>query len=563
MNLKNARMTISLIGLIGIAVIAYIWATSLIASLYAYRSPFADNPLPPSQQIGKPISRQVVAILVDGLRVDTAANAKVMPFLNQLRASSAHATMHSSTPSYSSPGWSTLLIGGWPEIHGGPAMNPPVGLSAKKWTQDNIFAAVRRAGLETSLAGSYFFTQMIPAAHLSQSRIVFDETHIGDTENATNAVAFIQSGKYHFNFVHLVQVDHAGHLEGGPRAPHWNQAASRADEHIRQIVSAMDLSQDTVLIFSDHGQIDQGGHGGHESIVLTEPFIMTGANVKPGHYADIYQIDVAPTIAALLGTNIPAPAQGHILSHMLVLNEARLAAIRSASAQQQEVLYKAYAIAMGSEAQTIKLAENENPVSLYQAAMQAIKSSRQTKERLLRFLLAGLLVIVPAYFFYKQRRRTVMCFLACIGVYLAAFHGQYAILQERTYSLSSVLSSQDIISAAAINTTIAFLIAGFVLRLILREPFKTPRQATNTHIAFTLSLLYMLALPALWSFAYNGAVATWMLPELGSLFMGFIAILQMLVVAVLGLIFTGLTPLSVFILTGKRNARTTINPLAT
>ena len=33
---------------------------------------------------------------------------------------------------------------------------------------------------------------------------------------------------------------------------------------------------DTVLALSDHGQIDAGGHGGHETVTLTEPFVLAG-----------------------------------------------------------------------------------------------------------------------------------------------------------------------------------------------------------------------------------------------------------------------------------------------
>ena len=82
-----------------VAAISYYWATGLMDSLYAYRSPFKNAPVPAGEPLGKPVSRRVVAILVDALRVDTAADKKVMPYLNQLRKQGASATMHSSTPS--------------------------------------------------------------------------------------------------------------------------------------------------------------------------------------------------------------------------------------------------------------------------------------------------------------------------------------------------------------------------------------------------------------------------------------------------------------------------------
>ena len=53
----------------------------------------------------------------------------------------------------------------------------------------------------------------------------------------------------------------------------------------------------------------------------------------------------------------------------------------------------------------------------------------------------------------------------------------------------------------------------------------------------------MLSLPVLWSFMLNGALVTWTLPHMGSLFLAFIALIQILLVAVLGPVLIGLTAL--------------------
>jgi hypothetical protein len=57
----------------------------------------------------------------------------------------------------------------------------------------------------------------------------------------------------------------------------------------------------------------RGGHGGQDPITLIEPFVMVGAGVKPGEFADINMVDIAPTVAALLGANIPLPARDGFL----------------------------------------------------------------------------------------------------------------------------------------------------------------------------------------------------------------------------------------------------------
>ena len=536
-------VVIGIVASLILAALSYKWATGLMDSLYAYRSPFANDPVAAGKPIGKPMSRMVVAILVDGLRVDTASNAEVMPFLNQLRSKGASATIHSSTPSYSFPGWSVLMTGAWPELSDGPAMNPPDGESAYTWTQDNVFTSIHGAGLKTVYSGTYFFTQVIPANALDANFLVKEETVPADEQSTEEAVKFIQSGEYQFLLVHINQVDHSGHEEGGPRDPRWNEAASRADKLLEKIVTALDLKQDTVLIFSDHGHINAGGHGGQDPIVLIEPFVMAGAGIKPGKYDDINQVDVAPTITTLLGANIPAVTQGHILTQMLTLSKDQLTAIHAASIDQQKTLYQAYAKMMKAEPAQIKLDPNQDVVNIFQSALSVIKNDRLNRERSSRFVVAIIIALLPAFWLFKNRGRYVLWFLVGTAIYLAIFHFQYAILQGRTYSLSSVLSSGDIINSTAFSTAIGFVIAWLVALIPLRVFSESPLQATDIHLAFAGTLIYIVALPALWSYAINGAIVTWTLPEMASTFMAFISILQMLIIAVLGLVFTGVTPI--------------------
>jgi len=48
--------------------------------------------------------------------------------------------------------------------------------------------------------------------------------------------------------IHLDQVDHAGHHEGGPNSPAWDEAAARVDSMIGQIAGELDFSQDTLVV---------------------------------------------------------------------------------------------------------------------------------------------------------------------------------------------------------------------------------------------------------------------------------------------------------------------------
>jgi hypothetical protein len=546
----NRWIILGTIACIVITAGAYFWATAAIGSLYAFRSPLHDNPLAPGQPLGHPLTHRVVFFLIDALRDDTSHKPEVMPFLNELRGQGAWATVHSRTPSYSDPGWSALMIGAWPDISDGPAMNTPYD-TTPTWTQDNLFSAAHRHSLKTAFSGFFWWKKLIPQADVDASFYTQGEDQSSDREVVDTALTWLQNEDYHLVVIHLEQVDNAGHNEGGPRDPRWDAAAMRADGLLKEIVSSLDFSRDTVLVVSDHGQIDRGGHGGQEAINLIEPFVLVGAGVKPGEYPDIQQVDVAPTVAALLGLNIPATAQGIVQTDMLTLTDDQKAQIGSALLAQKSKLAADYLKAIGASA---SLQPMPDSVSGLIQAMDAAKASRLNTERIPRFGLALLLAAIPAIVLIKKRGKTIAWLLGGALLYLVLFNVRYAILDGRTYSLSSVASSGDLIGYAALTAGLALIIAWLVTSIAIGSFKTTPRQAAETTLALTFVILYLLSLPILWSFALNGALGVliiWTLPDVASAFLGVLFTLQSLVVAAAGMVLTGVTALIAFSISRK------------
>ncbi len=542
--MKSYRWVISgILGCLLISALGYFWATGLMDSLYAFRSPLAWNPPTPGEPLGQPLTDRVVLVLIDALREDTSLKPEVMPYLNELRQQGAWSTMHSRPPSYSAPGYSVLMTGAWPDLSDGPAMNPDGGELPRTWTQDNLFSAVHRAGLKTAVSAYFWFEGLIPQANVDTSFYTIGEDRHADREVVDAAIPWLESGEYHFILIHIDQVDYAGHHEGGPRSPNWDAAASRADDLLREIASYLDFQQDTLIMFSDHGQIDAGGHGGQDPIVLIEPFVAVGAGIRPVQIKDIQMVDIAPTVSTLLGTNIPATSQGRPLIEMLALRNEQKTIIHQALSLQQALLLKAYLPALAAPPKDIRVEAGDDPVVAFQAAIQQAREARLGRERLPRFILAFILVSIPAYILYRKRGRTVTWLLAGGLAFIILFNLRYAILDGRTYSLSSVASAEDIIGYTASTTLITFGLVWLGAMFGLRVFKKNPLQAAETSLALTFVTLYLVSLPALWGFALNGALVTWTLPDFGSMFLGFLSILQGLVLAAGGLILAGLIAL--------------------
>jgi hypothetical protein len=381
---------------------------------------------------------------------------------------------------------------------------------------------------------------LIPQASVSASFYTAGEDRVADHEVVDAALPWLRDGGYQLVFVHLDQVDYAGHYEGGPQDPRWDAAARRADELLREIAATLDLDQDTLLVASDHGQIDQGGHGGQDPIVLVEPFVLVGAGVKPGPYADVNMVDVAPTLTALLGANIPASSQGRVLTQMLDLTADQQAAIERATEAQQSQLLKLYQAAIGRQ---VAVEPGADTAAEHQRALEAAREARLRAERLPRAILALVAVLIPAVVIFLRRGRELAWLLAGAVLYLVLFNLRYGVLDGRTYSLSSVYSADELLLYCAVTALAALVVAWLVVALALKPLRRGPNKASQLVLGLTLTIAYLLLLPVLWSFVLNGTLVTWTLPEMASMFLGFISLIQILVVAVVGLVLTGLSAL--------------------
>ncbi len=536
---KHLWLILGLVACLFIAAGAYFWTSGLMDSVFAYRSPLHSTPPAPGQPLGAPAARRVVFVLIDALREDTSRKTDVMPFLNELRGQGAWATMRSRPPSYSEPGYSVLLTGAWPDVSDGPTINLDYD-QIPTWTQDDLVSAAHRAGLKTAVSGYNWFEKLIPQASVDSHFYTPGEDQAADRAVVDAAMPWLKEDGYQFVLVHIDQVDYAGHHEGGPRDPNWDVAARRADGLLREIAGTLDLSHDTLFVASDHGQIDGGGHGGQDPITLVEPWVLVGAGVKPGSYGDVQMVDVAPTLAALLGANIPASAQGRVRTEMLALSSEQQAAIEQATRAQQGTLAEAYGTAIG---RPVVVGDDQDAVEATQAAMSAALAARLRDQRLPRIVIAALLAVLPAVVLFLRRGRAVAWLLAGALIYVVLFNLRYGVLSGRTYSLSSVTSSGDLISFVALTALAAFFLGWLIVAWRLMLFRITPGRAAELSVALALTTIYLLALPFLWSFVLNGLFVTWALPDFASMFVALLSGIQMLAVAVSGVILAGVAAL--------------------
>jgi hypothetical protein len=168
---------------------------------------------------------------------------------------------------------------------------------------------------------------------------------------------------------------------------------------------------------------------------------------------------------------------------------------------------------------------------------------RFSSERIWRNVLAVFFIVLPGYLLILRREKKTLWFLGGALVYFLLFNLRYAVLDSKTYSVSSIPGQMEFILYIAVTAGVS-VIAGWLVAMFGLRAWRTgPRLATGTALSYLWMVLYILAIPILLNFAVNGVTATWTLPVFNVQFFGFFSVVQALFVAAVGLLLLGVSAL--------------------
>ncbi|MFF8829767.1 alkaline phosphatase family protein [Streptomyces sp. NPDC015131] len=292
-------------------------ATAATTALAAAPSAHAAAPtLPPGTSKDK-----VLVVGMDGLRHDRI-DAAAAPHLKSMMANGTYGRSLLYTgpmaATSSGPGWSTISTGVWPDKHG---------------VKDNTFAgknygtypgflarlAQVRPALSTYAAVDWkpLDTQgtVTPGA---DAKLVLDGDRDGYVAHDATITAETEAILRHQNpdvlFVYLGNTDVVAHAGGTGQK--YLDAIAVQDAQLGRLLAAIKARPTyagerwTVIVATDHGHVDAGGHGG-TSIEERRTFVLaTGPGIAAGaRPLDTRLVDVAATVFHQLGIT-PDPAWG-------------------------------------------------------------------------------------------------------------------------------------------------------------------------------------------------------------------------------------------------------------
>lgn len=523
---RALHLIIVLLILVGVALGAFQLAQYSWDEVAEYRSPFTGA-LPRGNE-GQPLVERVVLVVIDGLRLDASQE---MVNLNRLRGQGVDLVARVGQPSLSYPSWTVISTGAWQEISG----------VTTNWYEgevevDTIFREAQRRGLRTAVVGDDGWLQLFgPWVERVVTFEGVSEEEYRDLEAIYALDDRILKGALealaeepHLLLIHFEGPDNLGHGFGGA-SPEYRADVQRVDDHLGELLAAIDLESTALIVTADHGQIDTGGHGGWESVVTRVPLVMVGRGIAPGGQGvEVNQTDIAPTVAVLLGTAIPTHNQGRALFEYLDIDPRLEAQRKDDLAEQQSRFYNTYINWLtGTTPQ-------ERTVSEEMA--QPAKMSRLSRERVGRLPIALSVALVPALYigFYPRKRELLLPLggaLLYFGVYNLLFFGR-----GNSWSLSAFNSeaqiwafiTQRIVEAALVSALVG-LVVGWLGRN--RSAYGAALAAVNTSFLVAYGLILQIDLfYLLWNVSFS-----WYLPNLRMGFKYYLDLFQLVAVGFMAL----------------------------
>ncbi|MBI4510878.1 MAG: alkaline phosphatase family protein [Deltaproteobacteria bacterium] len=272
------------------------------------------------------LAKRVVLFILDGLRLDTSYGR---PFLGRLRSRGIDAQADSHFPTLSRPNYTSIATGVEPRWSG-VRTNDYKG----RVPLDSIMARARAQGLRVSFIGenSSEFPRMF-SPELDEG--IVTPWPGGIQRSAESAL----SRGDELVILIFDEIDSVGHALGAA-SPEYREAVRRVDQSLGALIDKLDFTRDAVVVVADHGHVDKGGHGGLEPEAVTVPLVLAGAGIDPGAMiVGARLIDVAPTIAALLGLPAPGHAFGRTLTTALAIPEDSRRALADADSSRHERLF--------------------------------------------------------------------------------------------------------------------------------------------------------------------------------------------------------------------------------
>ncbi|WP_330299857.1 alkaline phosphatase family protein [Streptomyces sp. NBC_00503] len=260
--------------------------------------------------------RHVLVVGIDGVRLD-ALPAVATPHLDAVAAAGflGPIEIDEATPTMSGPCWATVVTGVGIAKHGVYGNNfaghrldvfPDFTTRLAQENGRKTFVAAGWEPLLLARQGGPLFAAPSRLSYVAPRADTSEDWQVCDDQVTGEAVHVLATDDPEVSFVYLGSVDETGHLLGCGDA--YLRAIERADERLGRLLDTVRARPGyaretwTVIVVTDHGHRDSGGHGGRSVEERTAWVACCGPDVPTATPArELRFEDVAAQVYASLG----------------------------------------------------------------------------------------------------------------------------------------------------------------------------------------------------------------------------------------------------------------------
>lgn len=260
---------------------------------------------------------KILLVGIDGLILKTALDSGRAPVLTSLRDKGYFSELTVDAPTYSGPGWSTLLTGSTHAQHQvtdnrfiGHALLHRPDLLSRAFYQDQSTRTFAAAGwspiVDPTGLGPIIHERREQQLAYQHRVIVRDGETYGyrriDSEIADASCYAIENFGPDVSFIYFCDADEAGHAYG-VLGDQYLSAIERIDHYLQRLITLLDTRVQQadekwlLVVTTDHGHIDEGGHGGDSPQEKASFVIAVGMGRDNPHWpASIAPEDLTPLL---------------------------------------------------------------------------------------------------------------------------------------------------------------------------------------------------------------------------------------------------------------------------